>query len=140
MSVAAVLAPVFVLVALTFALNFSMGYLRVTAVSRGEVHMRDIALRQPNWPVRTTQIGNAFHNQLELPILFYLLVAFALITRKADLVFVSLSWLFVALRLVHAYIMVTTNRVSRRFAAFAAAALVLLLMWIVFAVQILFAI
>lgn len=140
MSVVAVLAPVFVLVALTFALNYWMGYLRVTAVSHGEVHTRDIALRQPNWPKRTTQIGNAFHNQLELPILFYVLVVFALITRKADLIFVVLSWMFVALRLLHAYIMVTSNRVSRRFWVFFAAGLVLLLMWIIFAVQVLFAI
>jgi hypothetical protein len=140
MSVTAVLAPVFVLVALTFALKYWMGYLRVTAVSRGEVHTRDIALRQSNWPVRTTQIGNAFHNQLELPMLFYVLVAFALITRKADLVFVVLSWLFVALRIVHAYIMVTSNRVSRRFWVFSAAGVALLLMWVIFAVQILFAI
>jgi len=140
MSVTAVLAPVFAMVALTFALNYWMGYLRVTAVSRGEVHMRDIALRQPNWPKRTTQIGNAFHNQLELPLLFYLLVAFALIARKADLVFIVLSWMFVALRFVHAYIMVTSNRVSRRFWVFLAGSLVLLVMWIVFAVRIVFAV
>ncbi|MCC6948602.1 MAG: MAPEG family protein [Bradyrhizobiaceae bacterium] len=140
MSVPAVLAPVFVLVALTFFLNYWMGYLRVTAVSRGEVHTRDIALRQPAWPKRTTQIGNAFHNQLEMPVLFYVLVAFALITQKAGLLFVVLSWLFVALRFVHAYIMVTSNRVSRRFWVFFVASLVLLLMWIVFAVQILSAI
>jgi hypothetical protein len=139
MSVTAVLAPVFVLVALTFALQYWMAYLRVSAVSRGEVHTRDIALRQPNWPVRATQVGNAYHNQLEMPVLFYALVAFALITRKADLTFVIMSWVFVVLRLVHAYIFVTTNRVSRRFWAFLAAAVVLFLMWIVFAARILLA-
>jgi hypothetical protein len=140
MSVTAVLAPVFVLVALTFAMQYWMGYLRVGAVSRGDVHTRDIALRQPNWPVRATQVGNAYHNLLELPILFYVLVAFALITRKADLVFVAMSWIFVVLRLLHAYIFVTTNRVSRRFYMFMAASFVLLLMWVIFAIQILFAI
>lgn len=137
MSIPAVLAPVFVLIALTFVLNYWMAYLRVAAVSRGEVKIRDIALRQPNWPVRTTQVGNAYHNQLELPVLFYVLVLFALVTRKADLTFVVLSWLFVALRLVHAYIFVTSNRVSRRFYVFAAASLVLLAMWVAFAAQIL---
>jgi hypothetical protein len=140
MSIPAVLAPVFVLIALTFALNFWMVYLRVTAVSGGTVHTRDIALRQPNWPVRATQIGNAYHNQLEHPVLFYVLVAFALITRQADFLFVVMSWLFVAFRLVHAYVFVTTNRVSRRFQVFAAAAIVLLLMWAIFAVRILTAI
>jgi len=139
MSVPAVLAPVFVLIGLTLFLNYWMGYLRVTAVARGEVHARDVALRQSNWPIRTTQIGNAFHNQLELPVLFYVLVAFALITHKADLLFVALSWLFVALRFVHAYTMVTSNRLGRRFVVFAAGAFVLFLMWIIFAIRILVA-
>jgi hypothetical protein len=50
-----------------------------------------------------------------------------------------MSWLFVILRLVHAYVFVTTNRVSRRFWAFLAAAVVLFLMWIIFAARILLA-
>ena len=137
MSIAAILAPVFVLVALTFALHYWMGLARLSKIRRGEVKARDIALRQPNWPARVTQIGNAFHNQLELPVLFYVLVAFALITRQADLLFVVMSWLFVALRLVHAYIFVTSNRVSHRFYVFVAGSAVLLLMWIIFAARIL---
>ena len=140
MSIPMVLAPVFVLIALTFALNLWMARLRVTAVSGGAVHTRDIALRQPNWPVRTTQIGNAYHNQLEHPVLFYVLVAFALITRQADFLFVVMSWLFVVFRLLHAYVFVTTNRVSRRFQVFAVAAVILFLMWAIFAVRILTAI
>jgi hypothetical protein len=139
MNVDVVLAPVFVQIALTFLLNYWMGYLRVTTVTRGEVHTRDIALRQPNWPPRVTQIGNAYHNQLEQPMLFFVLVAFALITRKADFLFVVMSWLFVVLRLVHAYIFVTTNRVSRRFQVFLVASVVLFLMWIIFAARILLA-
>jgi hypothetical protein len=137
MSMPAVLLPVFVLIGLTFALSYWTVYLRITAITRGEVRQRDIALRQPNWPARATQIGNAFHNQLEMPMLFYALVALALITRKADLLFVVMSWMFVTLRLVHAYIFVTSNRVSRRFWAFVGAAVVLMLMWVIFAVRIL---
>jgi hypothetical protein len=51
-----------------------------------------------------------------------------------------MSWIFVVLRLLHVYIFVTTNRVSRRFYMFMAASFVLLLMWVIFAIQILFAI
>ena len=39
--------------------------------------MRDIALGQPDWPERPTQFGNAFHNQFELPVLFYVLTILA---------------------------------------------------------------
>jgi hypothetical protein len=137
MSVAAVLLPVFVLIALTFVLHYWMGYTRVSSVRRGEVHVRDIALGERNWPSRAVQVGNAFHNQLELPILFFVLVGFALLTRKADVLFVAMSWLFVLLRLLHAYIHVTTNRVTPRFYVHFTASVVLTLMWLIFALRIL---
>jgi hypothetical protein len=137
MSIQAILLPVFVQVALTFALMFWMGSVRVAAISRGQVKVRDMALGQPVWPERETQIANCYHNQFQLPVLFYVLVALALFTRKADLLFVALSWAFVLLRLAHAFVHVTSNRVPTRFRWFLAGALVLLLMWIVFAARIL---
>ena len=139
MSVQAVLLPVFVLVFMTAALLFWMGFARVGSLKQGAVRMGDIALGQPNWPPRVIQIGNAYHNQFQLPVLFYVLVALALFTRKADLLFVVMSWLFVLARLGHAFVHVTTNRVPVRFYAFVAGAAVLLLMWIIFAVRILVA-
>jgi hypothetical protein len=137
MTVQAILAPLFVLVALTFALLFWMGGARHGAVRRGEVRVRDISLGQSNWPPRVQQISNCFHNQFQLPMLFYVLTVLALFLKKADLLFVLMAWVFVVLRFVHAGIHVTSNHVGRRFQAFAAGAIVLLLMWIVFAVRIL---
>jgi hypothetical protein len=136
MSIQAILLPLFVQVALTLVLLFWTGRARVAAVRRGDVHPRDIALRQPNWPKQETQIANAYHNQLELPVLFYVLTILAIITRHADLLFVVLAWVFVILRLVHAYIHLTSNHVGRRFAAFAASVVVLLVMWVIFILQI----
>jgi hypothetical protein len=137
MSLQAILLPLFVQVALTFCLMFWMGYVRGRAVRRREVALNDIALGQPAWPPRPTQIANAFRNQFELPVLFYVLVVLAIIARKADLLFVIMSWIFVLLRIVHAGIHTTSNDVRQRFYAYAAAAIVLLLMWIIFAVRVL---
>lgn len=130
------LAAVFVQVALTFVLLFWMGNARVSSIRRGEVKIRDIALGQQAWRERETQIANAFHNQLQLPILFYALVPLVLITRQADLLLVVLAWIFVALRIAHATIHVTTNYVPRRFYVFLAGAIVLFVMWIIFAVRV----
>jgi hypothetical protein len=140
MSLQAVLLPVFVEVALTFVLMFWMARARVTAVSGGECKIKDIALRQPNWPVTVTQIGNAYHNQLELPLLFYVLTIFAYLTKLADLLFIVMAWLFVLSRLAHAYVFVTDNNVPRRFRAFAVGVFTLLAMWIIFAVRVLLAV
>jgi hypothetical protein len=138
MSVQAVFLPLLVQAALTFALLFWTARARTRAIRERKVHMRDIALGQQNWPQRATQIANAYQNQLELPVLFYVVTMLAWSTGQADLVFVVLAWLFVVLRLVHAAIHVTSNRVPRRFAAFAAGLFVLLAMWGLFAFRLLF--
>lgn len=140
MSVQAVLLPVFVLVALTFAIQLRMGYLRVTSITRGKTRIGDIALGQPAWPEDATKSTRAFQNQFELPVLFYVLVALALPLRQMDLILVILSWVFVALRVVHAYIHTGANDVPRRFYAYLAGAIVLMIMWIVFALKILLAV
>lgn len=137
MTIPTVLLSVFVLVALTFALAVWMGVMRNRAVYSGDLKIKDMALTKENWPPRVKQVGNAYQNQYELPVLFYVLVALALITKKADLIFVVLSWLFVLSRLVHAYIHTTSNRVPRRFYAYFFGLVVLITMWAMFAVQIL---
>lgn len=137
MSVQMVLLPVFVLVGLTFALLLGMAGARRRALVGGQTKTRDIALGQPNWPTRAAQIGNCFSNQFEIPLLFYILIALALPLRHADLVIVLLSWVFVVTRFVHAGIFVTTNNVEQRGLAWFSGALVLLAMWIYFALKIL---
>jgi hypothetical protein len=139
MTIQAVLLPLFVQVVLTFVLLFWAGHLRVGAVRRGEVRVRDIALREANWGARETQVANAYHNQLELPLLFYVLTILAWITKQADLLFVVLAWVFVVLRVLHATIHVTSNNVTQRYMAFAAGVIVLAIMWVIFIVRILLA-
>jgi hypothetical protein len=137
MSIQAVLLPLFVEVVLTFVLLYWTGYLRANALNTGAVKPRDIALREPSWPPRIAQIGNSYQNQLELPALFYVLTILAWITRHADLLFVVMAWVFVALRLVHAYIHVTDNDVRRRGLVFGLGMLVLTIMWAIFMIRIL---
>jgi hypothetical protein len=137
MSVPMILLPVFVQVALTFILLFGMGIGRGRAVASGAVNPADVSLRQPNWPTRVTQIGNCFANQFEIPVLFYVLIALALPLRHADLIVVMLSWIFVVTRFAHAGIFVTSNDLRTRSLAWFAGALVVLAMWIYFALRIL---
>ena len=139
MTVQMVLLPVFVQVGLTFFLLLWMARERIGALGRGEAKLRDIALRQPNWPQRATQVANCFANQFEIPVLFYVLMAIALPLRRADLVIVMLSWVFVVTRFAHAGIFVTSNDVRSRSLAWFAGVLVLFAMWVYFALKILLA-
>jgi hypothetical protein len=138
MTLPAILAPLFVQVALTFALLVWTGRSRLAALRTGAVRIGDVALGQSVWPPRVQQVSNAYHNQLEIPVLFYVLVILAILTRKADLAFVVLSWAFVASRLVHALVHTTSNRLQHRFMAFLVGVAILALMWIIFAARMLF--
>jgi hypothetical protein len=135
MSFEAMLMPVFAQVALTFVLLFWMQILRLRAVRRGQVPAHSVALREPNWPARVTQISNAYHNQLETPLLFYVLILLALITNTADSILFVLSWLFVGSRFLHAYIHLTSNRLPARASVFLVGAIGLALMWIIVAAR-----
>jgi hypothetical protein len=137
MSISTVLLPLFVEVALTFALMFGMMYLRTGSLIRGETRDADIALREPSWPRRASQFAYAFGNQFELPVLFYVLTILVIITRHADILFVMMAWIFVLFRILQALVHVTSNNVRQRGAFYGVGAIVLVLMWIIFAVRIL---
>jgi hypothetical protein len=131
----AILYPVFVLIALTFFLQIRMAIERAGALRRGEAKVAEVSLDHSAWPPHALQAANAFHNQLELPILFYLVVAFALIIGLVDVVFHVLAWVFALLRLWHAYIHSTHNRVGPRSRVYAAGSITLMAMWIYLAVR-----
>ncbi len=136
MTIREVLLPLFVEVVLTFVLLFWTASSRTRAFASGKVAARDIALREPNWPPETTKVANAYHNQLELPILFYVLTILAWNTRHADYLFIVLAWIFVVLRIVQAYVHVTSNNVRQRGLSFILGAIILAIMWGIYVVEI----
>jgi hypothetical protein len=115
MSIQMVLLPVFVLVGLTFFLLLG------TAVRRG----------------RAVEKRDAGAGPFELPLLFYVLIAIALPIRHADLVTVMLSWVFVVTQFADAGILAISSDGRSRSIASYAGALVLLAMWLYFALKLL---
>jgi len=114
-----------------------MGFLRNGDYSSGAVKPQEIALREPKWPARTTQAANSYYNQFELPVLFYVLTILAWDTRHAGIVFVTLAWIFVICRVLQAYVHVTSNIVRLRGAFFSIGAVVLMVMWGIYIVEVL---
>jgi hypothetical protein len=138
MSQVAILYPVFVQVFLTLAVLASLAVARVRAVrtmdrQRGNP---DLALGRAVWPDDATKRADNFRNQFELPVLFYAVVAFALIIHGADLLMVVLAWLFVLSRVIHAAIHIGPNKVRWRTPAYSLGVLVLAIMWIKLALQV----
>jgi len=131
-----ILAPLFVLVLMTFVIGFLLAGVRTPLLTSGEVRPEAISLRQPNWPPRSLQVGYSFQNQFELPVLFYVLTVLAIISKHADLLFVVMAWIFVLTRLGHAFVHCTSNNLRVRGAIFGIGALVLAIMWLIFMVRI----
>ncbi len=131
-----ILAPVFALVLLAVALAVWMGRARFAAMKGGGTRVGPGAPRNADWPEPARKVSDSFHNQLELPLYFYVVVILALVTRQADLAFVVLSWLFVALRYLHAFEHTGRNKLRARFGLFAAGAIVLLALWLYLALKI----
>jgi len=136
MSLQAVLLPVFVQFGLTTFLLFWMVVDRRRLFRSGKVRLADVALgEQEPYPPLSRQIGNAYNNQFQMPVLFFALVPLVLIARKADLSFVVLEWGFVVCRLLHAYVHTTSNKLPLRGSWFALGGMFLLMMWILFAAR-----
>lgn len=120
-------------VLLTAAVGLRLFLTRSRAMRNGRVHPQAVATstrlaaRLDDAPA--VQAADNFRNLFEVPVLFFALVAVALATTRADAVLATLAWAFVVLRAVHSTIHCGGNRVMRRFAAFAAAAAVLLAGW-----------
>ncbi len=123
MMVQGILLPVFLLVGLTFALLFWTGATKRSAAVAGGAGIGAGAA--------------AVYDPLQLVTLFYVVVALALPLRQADLVMVLLAWVFVITRFVYAGVLATSTGERNHWLAYVAGALVLLAMWVYFALRIL---
>jgi len=124
--------PVFVQVLLTIMVYGALFAAQARAV-RGMERKRgtpDIAMGTVAWPDDAAKRANNQRSQFELPVLFYAVVAFALILKGADTIMIVLAWLFVLTRLLHAAIHIGPNKVRWRFPAFAVGVLIVAVMWI----------
>ncbi|MDP3546967.1 MAG: MAPEG family protein [Phreatobacter sp.] len=96
------------------ALTFVMGYFRRRALQGREVKLKDIALSSEAWPGKARQAANNFSNQFETPVLFYVLAVMAIHVGATGWLMASLAWLFVASRIVHAYVHIGSNDLRLR--------------------------
>jgi hypothetical protein len=122
--------PIIALVVLTVVVWLLMFAYRNVAVVRRVANLdyyktynTDIP---PEWVERPAR---TFMNLLEVPLLFYVVCLLMIQTSQWDSVQLSLAWLFVSLRYVHAVVYITLNDVPLRFATYAMGCITLTVMW-----------
>ena len=124
-------------VLLTLAILVWMGLERVPRVMSGEIHTKDIAVDRDAYPLRARLLSNNFDNQFQLPVLFYVAAMLALWSGGTNWLEVGLAWLFVVLRVAHAAIHITTNRLEQRFAVYTTGLAVLAILWLLLLLRLL---
>ncbi len=121
----------FLQVLLTSGVMLLMGKRRFAAAHNKEIQLqafRTMDLAGANEKVITA--SRNFDNLFQMPLLFFVGVLAVLQQQQADLIFVVLAGVYVALRLLHTLEHVTNNHVRRRFNLFLASCLVLWAFWL----------
>ena len=113
----AILKPVLVMAATTLCVWIRLFYVRI-----GEMNRRKIDPQAISSPAKVaalledTRASDNFKNLFEVPVLFYVAVAFGIMTGSTQGPFTTLAWAFVLLRAAHSFIQCTYNTVMHRFA------------------------
>ncbi|PWK53079.1 MAPEG family protein [Pleionea mediterranea] len=131
------LMPVLFNFLLVFIVQNVMYQHRKTAIIQNNVRIRDIAHRhqlEQQLPSSTASSNN-FKNQFELPVIFYALVGFFMITGWATWFDFLIACGFVGSRVIHAYIHCTSNRVKIRFLSYIIGTFLLYALFISLAIQ-----
>lgn len=136
MNQTAIIWPMIVHVVLVYCIYALIARRRYAAVKAGSAkpsQFRENVVEPPE----SQFVRNNLANQFELPVLFHSGCLALFVTGGAGLVAVALAWLFVASRVVHAVIHVTTNRIRYRQPVFTLGFLALGVMWLWLALHLL---
>jgi hypothetical protein len=129
----AIFGPVSVLALWTALVLFLTGFQRVRGVRAGRVPRNAFRLGESaEVPANITVVNRNLMNLLEMPVLFYVACIAFYVTRHVGGGVIALAWIYVALRLVHSCIHLTSNGVIHRLVVFAFSNFVLVALWISF--------
>lgn len=131
-----IVSPMIAMFALTAVVWLLMVIARNGAVLLGGAslkYFRDYETEPPSeWIERPAR---AFNNLMQVPTLFYVVMLLMIAFHNADALQLSLAWMYVASRAVHASIYILFNYVPFRFAVYAVSCITLAIMWARFALS-----
>jgi hypothetical protein len=127
----AVLYPMFALAAWTLIILLLIPIVRAGSARRREIAIDDFKYGESAAVPPSVSIPNRnYMNLLELPMLFYVVCIVLYVTAGASTGTIAVAWAFVVLRIAHSLIHLTYNRVVHRLAAFSAANVALVVLWV----------
>jgi hypothetical protein len=133
MNQASIFVPMGTLVALTFIVLALIPFRRFRAAFAGQVGSDDFKLGESaRVPAHVSIPNRNYMNLLELPMLFYVACIALYVTSRVRMLELDLAWAYVALRVAHSAVHLTTNHIFTRLTFFALSNVVLGVMWLFF--------
>lgn len=125
------LTPVLALILWTLVMWTYMYVRRIPAMNKitknTQAFIEDPALWD-KMPKKATWAADNYNHLHEQPVIFYALMFFLFFVDQADSVYGYMAWGYVATRVVHSLVQVTSNAVLIRFTLFALGSLLLIIM------------
>jgi len=124
------LYPMAMMVLLILLVGITAIRTRVASVKSGVVSVKDFQLtKKEDLPDRVIQTTRCFNNLFEIPVIFYVACTLYISLQIESTTSITLAWLFVVFRYIHAYIMLGSNNVIHRMWAFWLAFMCVLGLW-----------
>ena len=132
-----IVLPLLVTFALTAVAVFRLRYLRPAAVKQRSVDPRRYRSYQDGEPPEIAVRPRHLINLFETPVLFYVAVIVTYVNEKTRQPVTILAWAYVAARVAHGWIHLTSNLVPLRFRVLVLSWLLLIAIWVILGVGLL---
>lgn len=122
------MTPILALIIWTFVMWAWMYATRIPAMAKQHIRAGDLkrAGDLSTLPPRVLWVTDNYNNLHEQPTVFYALCVYSHLVGVKDELNVGLAWLYVALRIIHSFVQVTSNYVPLRFWVFVSSSLALM--------------
>ena len=113
--------PMLGMMILTLLVWVSMFIQRVSFARRNKIDIEDFktpADVQALMPGDESAASNNFKNLFELPVIFYAICIYLIVTLQVDSLYMNCAWAFLVLRVLHSFVHCSYNRVAHRFALY----------------------
>lgn len=125
------LTPVLALILWTFVMWVLMYKRRIPAMQKMKMDPQEW-VKNPKLgdqlPASARWAADNYNHLHEQPVIFYALMFYLQLSGNADSPALYLAWAYVAIRVVHSVVQVTSNHVMTRFSLFVVGSLLLLIM------------
>jgi hypothetical protein len=103
---------------------------RFRALRHRRADLAHLSISREGWPDDARKMSNNFDNQFQIPVLFYIVCILATFMETAGPGVTALAWFFVAMRVAHTAVHVTSNYVPLRFAFYLGSVTALVVMFV----------